>query len=120
VGKGEEKLDVSSWKFLKVGAIAMPMALFAAVGGATVRMYAGLTLVNKIGAGPFVGLTVTAALGRRHHTRSQVLKFGSFAARRVSILRMGALSGAETEKGSPVIPLFTKRTRADGMLGGNL
>jgi len=25
-------------------------------------VYAGLTLVNKIGAGPFVGFTVTAAL----------------------------------------------------------
>jgi arsenical pump membrane protein len=32
-GKGEEKLDVSFWKFLKVGAIAMPVALFAALGG---------------------------------------------------------------------------------------
>ncbi len=31
---GEEKLDVSFWKFLKVGAIAMPVALFAALGGA--------------------------------------------------------------------------------------
>jgi arsenical pump membrane protein len=31
---GEEKLDVSFWKFLKVGAVAMPAALFAALGGA--------------------------------------------------------------------------------------
>jgi arsenical pump membrane protein len=31
---GEEKLDVSFWKFLKVGAVAMPVALFAALGGA--------------------------------------------------------------------------------------
>ena len=31
---GGEKLDVSFWKFLKVGAIAMPVALFAALGGA--------------------------------------------------------------------------------------
>jgi arsenical pump membrane protein len=30
----EEKLQVSFWKFLKVGAIAMPVALFAALGGA--------------------------------------------------------------------------------------
>jgi arsenical pump membrane protein len=29
-----EKLDVGFWKFLKVGAIAMPAALFAALGGA--------------------------------------------------------------------------------------
>ena len=29
-----EKLDVSFWKFLKVGAVAMPVALFAALGGA--------------------------------------------------------------------------------------
>lgn len=29
-----EKLDVSFWKFLKVGAVAMPLALFAALGGA--------------------------------------------------------------------------------------
>lgn len=27
-----------------------------------VQVYAGLTLVSKIGAGPFVGFTVTAAL----------------------------------------------------------
>jgi arsenical pump membrane protein len=29
-----EKIDVSFWKFLKVGAVAMPVALFAALGGA--------------------------------------------------------------------------------------
>ncbi len=33
-GTGGEKLDVSLWKFLKVGAVAMPVALFAALGGA--------------------------------------------------------------------------------------
>jgi arsenical pump membrane protein len=33
-GLGGEKLDVSFWKFLKVGALAMPVALFAALGGA--------------------------------------------------------------------------------------
>lgn len=27
-----------------------------------VQVYAGLTLVNRVGAGPFVGFTVTAAL----------------------------------------------------------
>ena len=31
---GGEKLDVSFWKFLKVGAVAMPLALAAALGGA--------------------------------------------------------------------------------------
>jgi arsenical pump membrane protein len=31
---GEENLDVSFWKFLKVGIVAMPVALFAALGGA--------------------------------------------------------------------------------------
>jgi len=31
---GEEKTDVSFWKFLEVGAVAMPVALFAALGGA--------------------------------------------------------------------------------------
>jgi arsenical pump membrane protein len=31
---GGDKLDVSVWKFLKVGAVAMPVALFAALGGA--------------------------------------------------------------------------------------
>lgn len=31
---GGEKLDVSFWKFLKVGAVAMPVALLAALGGA--------------------------------------------------------------------------------------
>jgi arsenical pump membrane protein len=33
-GAGGEKLDVSFWKFLRVGAVAMPLALFAALGGA--------------------------------------------------------------------------------------
>lgn len=33
-GSDGEKLDVSFWKFLKVGAVAMPVALFAALGGA--------------------------------------------------------------------------------------
>jgi arsenical pump membrane protein len=33
-GTGEDKLDVSFWTFLKVGAIAMPVALFTALGGA--------------------------------------------------------------------------------------
>jgi arsenical pump membrane protein len=31
---GEEKLSVSFWNFLKVGAVAMPVALVAALGGA--------------------------------------------------------------------------------------
>src|ERR1700720_2820032 len=37
---------------------------WAVVGGlvGAVQVYAGLTLVNKVGAGPFVGITVTAAL----------------------------------------------------------
>jgi transporter family-2 protein len=37
---------------------------WAVIGGlvGAVQVYAGLTLVNKIGAGPFVGFTVTAAL----------------------------------------------------------
>jgi arsenical pump membrane protein len=33
-GPDGEKFDVSFWKFLKVGAVAMPVALFAALGGA--------------------------------------------------------------------------------------
>jgi bacterial/archaeal transporter family-2 protein len=41
---------------------AMPW--WAPLGGlvGAVQVYAGLTLVNKVGAGPFVGITVTAAL----------------------------------------------------------
>lgn len=37
---------------------------WAVIGGlvGAVQVYAGLTLVNKIGAGPFVGITVTSAL----------------------------------------------------------
>ncbi len=37
---------------------------WAVIGGlvGAVQVYAGLTLVNKVGAGPFMGLTVTAAL----------------------------------------------------------
>jgi arsenical pump membrane protein len=31
---GGEKLEVSFWKFLKIGAVAMPLALAAALGGA--------------------------------------------------------------------------------------
>jgi len=41
-GTGGEKLDVSFWKFLKIGAVAMPLALFAALGGAVLmRMLMG-------------------------------------------------------------------------------
>jgi arsenical pump membrane protein len=37
-----ERLDVSFWGFLKVGAVAMPLALAAALGGAIVmRMLVG-------------------------------------------------------------------------------
>lgn len=41
---------------------AMPW--WAPLGGlvGAVQVYAGLTLVNKVGAGPFVGFTITAAL----------------------------------------------------------
>lgn len=40
------------------------MPWWAPLGGlvGAVQVYAGLTLVHKIGAGPFVGFTVTAAL----------------------------------------------------------
>src|ERR1700735_1436759 len=40
------------------------MPWWAALGGlvGAVQVYGGLTLVNKVGAGPFVGFTVTAAL----------------------------------------------------------
>ncbi|WP_421843688.1 DMT family transporter [Mycobacterium sp.] len=40
------------------------MPWWAAVGGlvGAVQVYAGLTLVNRVGAGSFIGLTVTAAL----------------------------------------------------------
>ncbi len=40
------------------------MPWWAAIGGlvGAVQVYAGLTLVHKVGASPFVGLTVTAAL----------------------------------------------------------
>jgi transporter family-2 protein len=40
------------------------MPWWAPLGGlvGAVQLYAGLTLVQKVGAGPFVGLTVTAAL----------------------------------------------------------
>jgi len=42
--------------------VSMPW--WAPLGGlvGAVQVYAGLTLVNKVGAGPFVGFTVTAAL----------------------------------------------------------
>ena len=41
---------------------AMPW--WAPLGGlvGAVQVYAGLTLVNRVGAGPFVGFTITAAL----------------------------------------------------------
>jgi len=41
-GAAGERLDVSFWKFLKVGAVAMPLALLAALGGAILmRMLVG-------------------------------------------------------------------------------
>jgi transporter family-2 protein len=36
-------------------------AVIGGLGGA-VQVYAGLTLVNRVGAGPFMGFTVTSAL----------------------------------------------------------
>jgi hypothetical protein len=51
-GTSVEKLDVSFWKFLKVGAVAMPVALFAALGGAVLMQM-------------LVG---------RHHTLEQILR----------------------------------------------
>ena len=40
------------------------MPWWAPLGGlvGAVQVYAGLTLVHKVGAGPFVGFTVTSAL----------------------------------------------------------
>ena len=37
----KEKLDVSGWDFLKVGAIAMPVALAASIGGAILMQMLG-------------------------------------------------------------------------------
>jgi len=36
-GDGEEKLDVSFWKFFQIGIVAMPVALAAALGGALIQ-----------------------------------------------------------------------------------
>jgi arsenical pump membrane protein len=33
-GAGGDKIDVTFWKFLRIGAVAMPLALLAALGGA--------------------------------------------------------------------------------------
>jgi arsenical pump membrane protein len=41
-GTGGDQLDVSFWKFLRVGAVTMPVALFAALGGAILmQMFVG-------------------------------------------------------------------------------
>ncbi len=41
-GPGGDQLDVSFWKFLRVGAVTMPVALFAALGGAILmQMFVG-------------------------------------------------------------------------------
>jgi transporter family-2 protein len=54
----------SQWPLRFDGLAKMPWwALLGGLVGA-VQVYAGLTLVQKVGAGPFVGLTVTAALVR--------------------------------------------------------
>jgi bacterial/archaeal transporter family-2 protein len=52
---------------------------WAVIGGlvGAVQVYAGLTLVNKVGAGPFVGFTVTAAL-RRQLPRSTLFESARF------------------------------------------
>jgi bacterial/archaeal transporter family-2 protein len=49
---------------LPTGGELANMPWWAPLGGlvGAVQVYAGLTLVNKVGAGSFVGLTVTAAL----------------------------------------------------------
>ena len=54
---------VFPWPLPSAGNLAA-MPWWAALGGlvGAVQVYAGLTLVNKVGAGPFTGFTVTAAL----------------------------------------------------------
>ena len=49
---------------LPTGDALSRMPWWAPLGGlvGAVQVYAGLTLVHKVGAGPFVGLTVTSAL----------------------------------------------------------
>jgi bacterial/archaeal transporter family-2 protein len=49
---------------LPTGDALAKMPWWAPLGGlvGAVQVYAGLTLVQKVGAGPFVGVTVTAAL----------------------------------------------------------
>ena len=52
------------WKPLPTVHDATSMPWWAVVGGlvGAVQVYAGLTLVHKVGAGTFMGLTVSAAL----------------------------------------------------------
>jgi len=68
---------------------------WAVVGGlvGAVQVYAGLTLVNKVGAGPFVGFTVTAAL----ITSLGIDHFGCGAVDRrdyADLAKLGLLAGA--------------------------
>ena len=50
--------------FFFIGAFLSTTPWWAVIGGlvGAVQVYAGLTLVNKVGAGPFMGFTVTSAL----------------------------------------------------------
>ena len=52
----------SPWKGAISGLKLLPRCLGRSGLVGAVQVYAGLTLVNKVGAGPFVGITVTAAL----------------------------------------------------------
>ena len=48
----KEKLDVSAWDFFKVGAIAMPVALVAAIGGAILMQLLAQVLEPQIAPHP--------------------------------------------------------------------
>jgi transporter family-2 protein len=77
---------------------------WAVVGGlvGAVQVYAGLTLVNKVGAGTFMGLTVTAALV----TSLVIDHFGWFRMNAHPINPWRALGGALLVAGVALVAKF--------------
>lgn len=80
------------------------MPWWAVIGGlvGAVQVYAGLTLVNKTGAGPFVGFTVTAALV----TSLAIDHFGWFRMQQHSLSIWRAVGGLLLVGGVTLIARF--------------
>jgi transporter family-2 protein len=85
------------------------------IGGlvGAVQVYVGLTLVNKVGAGPFMGFTVTAAL----ITSLVIDHFGWFRMKPHPLNVWRTIGGLQLVAGVSLIARFLRRHRSGRDLG---